>query len=197
MSVWSVCRQTWLRTSAPSYWSRCCLHPRYELRIIVWNTSGVVLEETSITGDQMSDIYVKGWGWNALAYWLGRGEGRRRGGGEGRREGAHRLTERGEDAYRLTERGVVFSSTERGRRGERWYQGDTVSTVMDRLCSLFTWITKSVTLITLHQSNIEGWRLKFDIDDSCSNSQLDRWNRREAEDGRALQVRELLFQPEL
>lgn len=31
----------------------------YELRIIVWNTSDVILDETSITGEQMSDIYVK------------------------------------------------------------------------------------------------------------------------------------------
>ena len=34
---------------------------RYELRIIIWNTKDVVLEETSITGEKMSDIYVKGW----------------------------------------------------------------------------------------------------------------------------------------
>jgi len=34
---------------------------RYELRIIIWNTSDVILEETSITGEKMSDIYVKGW----------------------------------------------------------------------------------------------------------------------------------------
>lgn len=34
---------------------------RYELRIIVWNTSDVILDETSITGEKMSDIYVKGW----------------------------------------------------------------------------------------------------------------------------------------
>ncbi|XP_028412829.1 myoferlin-like isoform X1 [Dendronephthya gigantea] len=33
----------------------------YELRIIVWNTSDVILDETSITGEQMSDIYVKCW----------------------------------------------------------------------------------------------------------------------------------------
>ena len=34
---------------------------RYELRIIVWNTVDVILEEESITGEKMSDIYVKGW----------------------------------------------------------------------------------------------------------------------------------------
>ncbi|XP_048584840.1 myoferlin isoform X2 [Nematostella vectensis] len=33
----------------------------YELRVIIWNTSDVILEETSITGEKMSDIYVKGW----------------------------------------------------------------------------------------------------------------------------------------
>lgn len=33
----------------------------YELRVIIWNTAEVILEETSITGEQMSDIYVKGW----------------------------------------------------------------------------------------------------------------------------------------
>ena len=33
----------------------------YILRCIIWNTSDVILEETSITGEKMSDIYVKGW----------------------------------------------------------------------------------------------------------------------------------------
>ena len=34
---------------------------KYELRIVVWNTTDVVLDETSIvTGEQMSGIYVKG-----------------------------------------------------------------------------------------------------------------------------------------
>lgn len=33
----------------------------YELRVIVWNTEDVKLDETSIvTGEDMSDIYVKG-----------------------------------------------------------------------------------------------------------------------------------------
>ena len=32
----------------------------YELRVIIWNTADVILEETSLTGEQMSDIYVKG-----------------------------------------------------------------------------------------------------------------------------------------
>ncbi|RXM99855.1 Myoferlin [Acipenser ruthenus] len=31
------------------------------LRVIIWNTTEVILDETSITGEDMSDIYVKGW----------------------------------------------------------------------------------------------------------------------------------------
>uniref|UniRef100_A0A671TZ67 Myoferlin n=1 Tax=Sparus aurata TaxID=8175 RepID=A0A671TZ67_SPAAU len=34
---------------------------RYFLRAVIWNTTDVTLDETSITGEQMSDIYVKGW----------------------------------------------------------------------------------------------------------------------------------------
>lgn len=34
---------------------------KQELRVIIWNTTDVVLEEESITGEKMSDIYVKGW----------------------------------------------------------------------------------------------------------------------------------------
>ena len=34
---------------------------RYQLRIVIWNTKDVILEEESITGEKMSDIYVKGW----------------------------------------------------------------------------------------------------------------------------------------
>lgn len=34
---------------------------KYVLRIVVWNTSDVILDERSaVTGDDMSDIYVKG-----------------------------------------------------------------------------------------------------------------------------------------
>lgn len=33
---------------------------RYELRVIIYNTSAVILNDKSITGQQMSDIYVKG-----------------------------------------------------------------------------------------------------------------------------------------
>ena len=29
--------------------------------MILWNTADVVMDETSITGEQMSDIYVKSW----------------------------------------------------------------------------------------------------------------------------------------
>ncbi|XP_059157039.1 myoferlin-like isoform X3 [Physella acuta] len=34
---------------------------QYVLRIIIWNTKDVILEEESITGEKMSDIYVQSW----------------------------------------------------------------------------------------------------------------------------------------
>ncbi|XP_039095492.1 dysferlin isoform X1 [Hyaena hyaena] len=34
---------------------------RFFLRCIVWNTKDVILDDLSITGEKMSDIYVKGW----------------------------------------------------------------------------------------------------------------------------------------
>ncbi|XP_072559922.1 myoferlin isoform X3 [Paramormyrops kingsleyae] len=34
---------------------------KFFLRAIVWNTTDVILDDTSITGEHMSDIYVKGW----------------------------------------------------------------------------------------------------------------------------------------
>ncbi|GAB1610572.1 myoferlin-like isoform X9, partial [Argonauta hians] len=34
---------------------------KYVLRVIIWNTVDVVLDEESITGEKMSDIYVVGW----------------------------------------------------------------------------------------------------------------------------------------
>uniref|UniRef100_A0A3Q2YKB9 Myoferlin n=1 Tax=Hippocampus comes TaxID=109280 RepID=A0A3Q2YKB9_HIPCM len=45
----------------------CDITPRkakYFLRAIVWNTTDVTLDETSITGESMSDIYVKEHFWN-------------------------------------------------------------------------------------------------------------------------------------
>nr|XP_046257071.1 myoferlin [Scatophagus argus] len=43
----------------------CDITPRkaakYFLRAVIWNTTDVTLDETSITGENMSDIYVKGW----------------------------------------------------------------------------------------------------------------------------------------
>ncbi|KAK3726944.1 hypothetical protein QZH41_014790, partial [Actinostola sp. cb2023] len=33
----------------------------YVLRVIIWDTTNVVLQETTFTGEGMSDIYVKGW----------------------------------------------------------------------------------------------------------------------------------------
>lgn len=35
---------------------------RYILRVVIWNTTEVTLDETSITSENMSDIYVKGCG---------------------------------------------------------------------------------------------------------------------------------------
>lgn len=37
-----------------------CFKNRYFLRAIIWNTTDVILDEKSITGENMSDIYVKG-----------------------------------------------------------------------------------------------------------------------------------------
>ncbi|XP_029819587.1 dysferlin [Manacus vitellinus] len=34
---------------------------RFYLRCIIWNTRDVILDDLSITGEKMSDIYVKGW----------------------------------------------------------------------------------------------------------------------------------------
>ncbi|XP_074856486.1 myoferlin isoform X2 [Carettochelys insculpta] len=34
---------------------------KYIMRVIIWNTKDVILDEKSITGEEMSDIYVKGW----------------------------------------------------------------------------------------------------------------------------------------
>lgn len=34
---------------------------RYELRIIIWNTEDVILEDSNfLTGEKSSDIYIKG-----------------------------------------------------------------------------------------------------------------------------------------
>jgi hypothetical protein len=41
----------------------------YELRVIIWNTDEVVLEDDAFfTGEKMSDIYVKGWVLMYLCY---------------------------------------------------------------------------------------------------------------------------------
>ncbi|GFO37985.1 Fer-1-related [Plakobranchus ocellatus] len=34
---------------------------KFVLRVVIWNTKDVILEEESITGEKMSDIYLKGW----------------------------------------------------------------------------------------------------------------------------------------
>lgn len=36
------------------------MFPRFFLRCIIWNTKDVILDDFSITGEKMSDIYVKG-----------------------------------------------------------------------------------------------------------------------------------------
>ena len=43
------------------YYCMLIVHCRYQLRVVIWNTSDVVLEETNLMGEAMSDIYVKGW----------------------------------------------------------------------------------------------------------------------------------------
>uniref|UniRef100_A0AAZ3SQG3 C2 domain-containing protein n=1 Tax=Oncorhynchus tshawytscha TaxID=74940 RepID=A0AAZ3SQG3_ONCTS len=34
---------------------------KFYLRCIIWNTSDVILDDVSLTGEKMSDIYIKGW----------------------------------------------------------------------------------------------------------------------------------------
>jgi len=34
---------------------------KYQLRVVIWNTTDVVLDEVNLMGEAMSDIYVKGW----------------------------------------------------------------------------------------------------------------------------------------
>ena len=43
------------------FWALFFAYVRFELRVVIWNTTEVILEEESITGEKMSDIYVKGW----------------------------------------------------------------------------------------------------------------------------------------
>ena len=41
------------------------------MRLIVWNTSDVIMDETNLLGEAMSDIYVKGYSCcDCLLYWL-------------------------------------------------------------------------------------------------------------------------------
>lgn len=56
-----VHRYEWLITM-PQYFSVFLVFYSYELRIIIWNTEDVVLEDDAFfTGEKMSDIYIKGW----------------------------------------------------------------------------------------------------------------------------------------
>ena len=34
---------------------------RYYVRVVVWNCTDIPFMDTSFTGEQMSDIYMKGW----------------------------------------------------------------------------------------------------------------------------------------
>ena len=34
---------------------------KYFLRVVIWNTTEVILDEANILGEEMSDIYVKAW----------------------------------------------------------------------------------------------------------------------------------------
>ena len=34
---------------------------RFFVRVIIWNVSNIPFTDTSFTGEQMSDIYIKGW----------------------------------------------------------------------------------------------------------------------------------------
>lgn len=39
-----------------------CLFYSYELRVVIWNTEDVLLDEANlITGEKCSDIFIKGW----------------------------------------------------------------------------------------------------------------------------------------
>ena len=40
-----------------SYFNISCI--RYELRVVIWSTTDVILQEQSILGEKMSDIFVK------------------------------------------------------------------------------------------------------------------------------------------
>lgn len=61
--------RSWTRAWLPSL--RSHLWPvafRFYLRCIVWNAKDVILDDLSITGEKMSDIYVRGWAPAALRF---------------------------------------------------------------------------------------------------------------------------------
>lgn len=44
---------------------------RYELRVIIWNTEDVILEDSNfLTGQKSSDIYVKGYTYLFLHWYI-------------------------------------------------------------------------------------------------------------------------------
>ena len=61
LHMWVDVFPTSLGTPGPPYRIEPRRAKEYVLRCIIWNTVDVILDETSITGEQMSDIYVKGW----------------------------------------------------------------------------------------------------------------------------------------
>lgn len=61
LQMWVDIFQNSLGVPGPAVDVRSREPRKYQLRIIVWNTKDVILEEESITGEKMSDIYVKGW----------------------------------------------------------------------------------------------------------------------------------------
>ena len=56
-TTWTIAL-IWLANLYP--WELYLFALRYTLRVIIWNTSDVILEEVSVMGEAMSDIYVKG-----------------------------------------------------------------------------------------------------------------------------------------
>lgn len=59
--VSSVCLSVCLSSSSLSPLVNALLLSSFELRVIIWNTDDVILEDDAfMTGEKMSDIYVRG-----------------------------------------------------------------------------------------------------------------------------------------
>ncbi|KAM7540290.1 hypothetical protein Aperf_G00000029285 [Anoplocephala perfoliata] len=61
LELWVDIFQTSLGQPGPCFDITPRRPQEFELRVVVWNTYDVKLDETSVTGERMSDIYVKGW----------------------------------------------------------------------------------------------------------------------------------------